>query len=291
MSAFVWLNGGLTLREQASVSIDDLSFLYGAACFETMRAHRGVVFRLGRHLDRLERGLAMLGVAMPAREMLLDAIVATLEANALGEDSEAPYGARVRLTVTPGAGSGRPDLASAASPTVLISVEPRSAAPPAARLGVASHRLDEERVMLGAKHANFLPHLLTLHEARAAGLDDALLLNTRGHIAESGVSNMLAVLGSTLVTPPLSDGGLPGITREAVLECARAAGVPVEERSLTLEALREASEVLLANSGYGVRGVLSVVGCFEAGADVTPGPRTRELAAAYESLVSEECGL
>ena len=145
--------------------------------------------------------------------------------------------------------------------------------------------------MAGMKHANFLPQLLALSGARNASLDDALMLNTRGHVAESAVSNVFAVIDETLIAPPLEDGGLPGVTREAVIECARSGGVAVEERSLTLEALRDASEVLLTNSGYGVRGVAAVDGYFDAGEPGAPGPRTRALAEAYEALVLRECGL
>ena len=290
MSALVWLDGHLTPRESATVSIDDMGFLYGAACFETMRAHGGVVFRLDRHLARLERGLGMLGLAPPPRAGLRDAITATLEANSLHDSTVAPLGARVRLTVSAGRGQGRPDLASAAEPTVLVTTEPRVEPPPPARLGVASHRLDERRAMRGAKHANFLPQLLALSEARSSGLDDLLLLNASGHIAESAVSNVFAIIEDILVAPPLEDGGLPGVTREAVLECARATGIVVEEHSITLDALREASEVLLTNSGYGVRAVAAVEGYFTA-PEAAPGPRTRALAGAYEALVLRECGL
>ena len=197
----------------------------------------------------------------------------------------------MRLTVSAGRGQGRPDLATAAGPTVLVTAEPRVEGPPPARLGVAAHRLDEGRAMLGSKHANFLPQLLALSEARRAGFDDALLLNTRGHIAESAVSNVFAVVEGVLVAPPLEDGGLPGVTREAVLECSRASGTPVEERPLTLDALRGASEVLLTNSGYGVRGVAAVDRRFESADSLVPGPRTRALAEAYEALVLRECGL
>lgn len=293
MSAQVWLDGRLTPRESATVSIDDMGFLYGAACFETMRAHGGVVFRLERHLSRLERGLGLLSVATPSREELRNAVAATIEANMLHDAAVAPLGARVRLTVSAGRGQGRPDLATSAGPTVLVTAEPRVAPPPPARVAVASHRLDERRAMLGAKHANFLPQLLALADARAAGLDDALLLNTRGHIAESAVSNVFAVIGGALVVPPLEDGGLPGVTRDAVIECARASGLLVEERSLTLDALGAASELLLTNSGYGVRGVAEVRGCFAASGALAPGSRTRTraLAEAYEALVRRECGL
>ena len=97
MSGYVWLNGSLLPRSEARVPIDDRGFLYGAACFETLRAVGGAVFRLGRHLDRLEAGLRAMGVEPPPRNALQAAIAETLEANALPE-------ARVRLTVSAGAG-------------------------------------------------------------------------------------------------------------------------------------------------------------------------------------------
>ena len=113
-AGLVWLDGRLLPRGEAGVSVDDLGFLYGAACFETMRARDGAIFRLDRHFDRLARGLALLGVESPGRAALRSAITATLAANALSE-------ARVRLTVSAGRGSGRPDLVAAAAPTIAFS--------------------------------------------------------------------------------------------------------------------------------------------------------------------------
>ena len=103
MPGYVWLNGELLPRSEARVPIDDRGFLYGAACFETLRAHGGAIFRLDRHLDRLEAGLRAMGVEAPPRAVLQAAIAETLEANALPE-------ARVRLTVSAGTGGARPGL-------------------------------------------------------------------------------------------------------------------------------------------------------------------------------------
>lgn len=279
----VWLNGELIPRSAASIPVDDLGFLYGAACFETMRATGGAIFRLGRHLQRLAAGLDAMGVHAPPRATLTGAVRETLEANGLdGGSAEA----RVRLTVSAGPGDGRPDLAAASAPTVLVTAEPLPAPPGPARLMVATQRLDEQRPLREAKTANYLPLLLALREARAAGCDDALLINHRGHVAEAATANMFAIVGGTLVTPTLDDGPLPGITREAVIECAAAIELAAVERSQTLDQLIEASEVFITNSVVGVRPVRAVDGCWSAGA--CPGPVTSALDVAYRRLVRTE---
>ncbi len=278
----VWLDGALVPRDEARVSIDDLGFLYGAACFETMRAFEGVVFRLDRHFARLEAGLAALGVPSPGRPSLTAAIEAALAANELRE-------ARLRLTVSAGRGAGRPDLSSPTAPTVLVVAEPLPPDPAPARLAVASFRIDAGRPLAFAKHANYLASLLALSEARAAACDDALLLNHDGHIAECATSNLFLVRDGMVITPAVSDGGLPGITREAILECASRAGIGVEERSMTLDAIAAADEVFVTNSIVGLRPVASVLDTWDASA--APGVHTLRLARVYTSLVHEECGV
>ena len=284
----VWLDGALVPRAEARVSIDDLGFLYGAACFETMRAFNGVVFRLERHFDRLEAGLARLGVVAPGRAALRAAIEATLAANALRE-------ARIRLTVSAGRGQGRPDLASAEAPTVLIVAEPAPPELPPARLLVASHRLDAGRALATAKTANYLLSLVALAEARAAGCDEALMLNHAEEIAEGATSNVFLVVGGALVTPRIEDGPLPGVTREVVLECAARLGLAAEERATGLHALSAADEVFLTNSIVGLRPVASVLDWWDAPAlpGLVTSALTREYAALtreYAALVQAECG-
>jgi len=280
--SLVWLDGDLVPRKEASVSVDDLGLLYGAACFETMRAFNGTVFRFERHLDRLESGLRLLGVAPPPRAALREALRDVLAANELRD-------ARIRLTVTAGRGHGRPDLASGQSPAVLLVAEPAPADPPPATLAVVSARLDAARPYAAAKHANYLTSLLALAEARAAGGDEALLLNHAGHVAEGATSNVFAVLDGTLLTPARSDGPLPGVTREVILECAAALRLASEERSVALETLAQADELFLTNSIVGVRPAAAILDSWSSA--TVPGPVTELLAREYAKLVREECGL
>jgi branched-chain amino acid aminotransferase len=282
MGGLVWLNGQLRRRAEARISIDDFGFLYGAACFETMRAFGGVVFRLDRHLARLLGGLDALGVNAPAPEVLGDAVRATLGANALRE-------ARVRLTVSPGVGVGRLDVSSGLAPTVLVVAEPAPPDPMPARLVIASQRVDAARPLAHAKTANYLTSIIALAEARTAGGDDALLLGPNGEAVEAATANLFVVARGELVTPPLAAGPLPGITREAVLECAGAMGISCGERRIDRALLSAAEEVFVTNSIVGLRPVASVIGWWTGGE--VPGAITSALTRAYTELVRQECGL
>ena len=289
MPGYVWLNGELLPRSEARVPIDDRGFLYGAACFETLRAHGGAIFRLDRHLDRLEAGLRAMGVEAPPRAELQAAIAATLEANALPE-------ARVRLTVSAGTGGARPGLKPGGAPLVLVTVQPAPEAPAPARALVArAARITADRPLPFAKTVNYLGPLLALEEARRTGLDQALLLDLDGDVVEASTANVFAVLAGegserVLVTPPLEAGALPGVTREAVIECARGLGIEAAERRLPLAELLAASEALLTNSIIGVQPLAEVRDGERSYEFEAPGPVTRALSEAYGGAVARECG-
>lgn len=283
--AQVWLNGSLRPREAATVSIDDLGFLYGAACFETMRAFDGVVFRLDRHFARLAGGLDALGIVPPSMRALTHAIAATLAANELTS-------ARIRLTVSAGRGAGRPDLSQAGPPTVLVVAESPPPPAPPARLIVSTQRVDPHRPLANAKTANYLASLLALAEARAVGADDALLLGGTGDAVEAATANLFAVVGGVLLTPPLAAGPLPGVTREAVIECAASLGLRIQEQPLPRAVLASADEVFLTSSVVGIRAVAVIEGWWCASdAAAVPGLVAASIAGAYAALVARETGV
>lgn len=294
VGGWVWLDGELCPRARARVSIDDLGFRYGAGCMETMRWEAGAIFRLDRHLARLGRGLASLGVRPPPEALLARAVRETVAANlGAGVDAPEPGGAaRVRLVVTPGRGGAGPQLATAGPPTVLVVADPLPAALPAAaavRLAESVERVPRRRAAGGAKHLNYLPMLLALAEARARGADEALLLADDGRAVEGATSNLFVVHDGVLRTPPLADGPLAGVTREAVLEVAAAGGVATEERSLSPEDIARADECFLTSAVAGVR----PVGAFLPAASpevafAVPGPVTAALTAGLAALRAGE---
>lgn len=272
---WVYLDGDYLPAAEASVAASDAGLLYGRGLFETFRARRGAVYLLERHLDRLEAGAQTLGIALPPAVADLRAIVRELTERQCLED------ARLRLTLTAGPESGR---------SVLF-VQARAATDYPERVyergmsaHVASVRRNETSPLARVKSLNYLDNLLAREEARGAGADEALFLNTRGLLADGSASNLFLIRDSQLLTPPVADGALPGITRGAVLELAEAAGINVRELSLTEDDLRHADEGFLTNAVGGVMPLVSVDGS-NVGAG-SPGEVACRLRALYEAAAT-----
>ena len=280
----LWIDGRPTPVEGAQLSAFDRGLLLADGVFETMRVHRGLIFRLDRHLARLHGALAALEIPAPsAIHHWIDAALAATQ----------PDDAAVRLTVTRGVGAGVSPPVPPPSPTVVLAVQPLPPFP--ARLYevglsavVASGRRNQRAMTNGLKTLAYGDAVAAMIEARRAGADEALFLDTDDHCSEASASNLFAFVGGTLVTPPVSCGALPGITREVVFELAMRLGVPASERPLTLAELHGASEALLTSSLRGLAPLVRVDGlAIGAGA---PGPVTRALRDAYHALVVRECG-
>ena len=237
MRGQAWWNSRLVPAGNVRIAPDDAGFLFGDGLFETLRVDDGQALDVAAHLDRLFDGLRRIEIAPPAgREELADAIVSVA--------AQAPRPvARLRLTITRGGADG---------PTTLISAVPYQ--PPdqdAYRQGVAAILLPDLRVdsrgpLAGLKSLSWQANRLALRRAEAAGAFEALLLNERGLLTEGARSNVVLALPEGAFTPPITDGCLPGTVRRSLLESGA-----IAERSLTLDDLRSAREVVLLNSLIG----------------------------------------
>jgi branched-chain amino acid aminotransferase len=278
----VSINGELQPADGLHLSGLDRGVLLADGLFETMRGRRGRIFRIDRHLARLEAGLMAIGVPMPAPlgEWALAALVAAGHQDA-----------RIRLTVTRGLGPPGLLPPDPVRPTVIIAVWPMAdlagPAPAAVSLHVASGRRNERAMSAGLKTLSYTDGVLALIEAQRHGADDALFLDTDGHCSETTGANLFAATGDALVTPPISCGALPGITRSVMFELAGALGVTCVERAFGLDELHRADEAFVTNSTRGPVPV-SRVGDRVIGSG-TPGGLTRQLADAYRALVVREC--
>ena len=281
----VWLNGRMTPPEEATISIEDRGFLYGDALFETMRAYGGVVFRLDAHLERLRAGAEFLGFAgAPTDDDLSAAVADTLTASGYGD-------AYLRLTVTRGVGRGLTHQPEG-GPTVLI--EARELHLYDERLYREGARLIVSKVGRGTsaslaerKLTNYLLAIMAKREAAAADADDALHLSADGCVAEASVSNLFIVRDGDVLTPPVDDGVLPGITRGVVMVLCADADRRCAEQSLQISDVLAADEAFLTNTLMEVMPVRSV-GSTHIGGSV-PGPVTADLAVRYKKLVVQEC--
>ena len=280
MAEIIYLNGRLLPRSRARLSPFDHGFLYGYGLFETMRAYRGDIFRLDRHLSRLYRSAEALGLALFDLEA---ACRETLQANKLKE-------ARVRLTVSAGEGDIIPDPASCSTPTVLVTA--RKFTPPSPqqyergfKAMLSSLRRDSQSPLSRLKSTSYLASILARREAKAAGGDEGIVLNEKGYLAEGSISNIFLVSNGVLLTPSRESGILPGITREAVLEIARSLSINTAEREVELAELTQAEEAFVTNSLLEIMPLTWFGG--KAIGTGKPGGLTRELMAAYRKLVDE----
>jgi branched-chain amino acid aminotransferase len=282
----VWLDGKLQDLVQARISPLDRGFLYGDGLFETLRAYRGKPFLLAEHLDRLEAAAREVGLAAPPRAVLEDAVRQVLDANAFEGD------ARVRLTLTRGAGEGPLWPAQPDAPTLLVTAQPVALPAWLEAGGGASLVTSAHRVFSGIparKSTSFQAHVLAKGEAHRAGAWEALLLNDRGEAAEGATSNLFALLQGQLVTPPPEAGILPGLTRRVVLRLAQPAlCLEAREAPLRPADLAQARELFLTSSVAEVVPVVRLDG--QAVGDAHPGPVTRAVRAAYRAEVARVLG-
>jgi len=280
MNEVVYLNGSLVPLDRAKISVLDYGFLYGYGLFETMRAYGGKVFLLDKHLERLDNSLEMLGIKTEGLSLKY-AVMDTIRANKLTD-------ARVRIAVSVGEGGTVPDPASCGEPTVLVVATAYKPYPDEVyekgfRAVISSIRRNSQSPVSTLKSANYLDSLLARQEARKAGVDEALLLNDKGLLAEASMSNIFLLSGGALKTPRVESGILPGITREAVLEIAAKSGIGSTETNITQGELNNAQEAFLTNSVMEIMPLVEVDG--RAIGSGSPGPVTRGLMAAYRELV------
>ncbi len=280
----VWIDGRIVDGADARVSVLDHGFLYGDGVFEGMRVYSRRLFRLERHLDRLEVGARALGLALPGGRAALRALtLATAREHARASGEEDGY---VRLVVSRGVGELGVDPTSCPEPFITCIVDKIRIFPEERlRSGIAmitsSRRAPAPDVRdPRVKSLNYLNNALAKQEARRQGADEALLLNAQGQVAEASVANVFAVRGGRLLTPPASDGALEGITRASVLELAAEAGIPGEERTLGRYDLLAADEVFLTGSGAKVVPVSSLDGARIGRGEA--GPLTQKLMAAFD---------
>ena len=244
---WIYLNGSLVLEDEARISPFDHGFLYGHGLFETMRVYCGKVFCLDEHLKRLHNSSRVLG--WPEwfdGKILSSAIYQTLEKNKLQEAS-------VRLTVSRGIGESRPDPSTCTQMTVAIFTYPsHSLASEVYEQGwslvQSTIRRNLTSPLCGLKVANYLDHILAKAQARQKGANEALLLNTKGIVAEGTMCNIFFVRDGKLITPDEKSGILPGITRALVLEIAKEAGIESEERQVDPHELLGISEMFVTSS-------------------------------------------
>ncbi len=243
-----WINGRFIDEAKAKISIFDRGFMYGDGIFETMRSYAGVVFKIDRHLKRFFDGLriARIKPSYATKGYLKGIIYEILRKNRLKS-------AYIRLSMTRGEGRFQLESSNRFKPNIVLVAKEFGEYPDwmysnGISAKVVGLRQNEGSALAGIKSLNFLNNILSRLEAKEGGFDDAILLNTKGHVAEGVTANIFIVKGDRLSTPSLESGALPGITRGVVIETARRLGINVKEAIIRRRELRDADEVFFTNS-------------------------------------------
>ncbi|WP_147793660.1 aminotransferase class IV [Cellulomonas sp. Y8] len=280
MASVLWAGGRLRDPREPVVAGTDPGYATGLGLFETCAVVRGRAFALTRHLARLTASGAALGLPVVPDSDVREAVAAVLAASG-------PEVGRLRITVSPGAPG--PDGEAPAPPTLVVTAAPAPARGPAHVVRSAWVR-NERSPLAGHKSTSYAADVLALAVATRAGGNEALLANTRGVLCEGATSNALVERGGELLTPALSSGCLPGVTRALALAWAAETGLPVREAgedelpwSVVEDARGGAAGLALAGSLRGVVGVEAVEG-----APTPVGPVTAELARLFRARADDD---
>jgi branched-chain amino acid aminotransferase len=254
---FVFLNGRFVPEKQAVVSVFDRSFLYGDGLFETMLVQRGRIFRWAQHLERLKRGAGFLKIALPFNGNKLARFASTLiRKNGRSE-------ALLRLTLSRGVGPRGYSPKGADHPSLVMSLHPAPELSPSKpalwKLTTSSVRLPANDAVAQYKTCNKLAQILARSEAEVAGSNEALLVNTDGHVIEGASSNLFWFeRGNVLCTAALNEGILAGVTRATILEIARSLGIKTREAKISSAQLLKTQGVFMSLSSFGIAEAVSL---------------------------------
>ena len=283
MKATVNVNGRITDDRQAVVSVFDHGFLYGEGVYETLRTYHRRPFLFDRHMQRLRRSADMIALSVPFSDAnLAGQIAATMAAADLAGE------AYVRVLLTRGVGDLVYDLQATPTPSLVIIVKTQlDPAPEAYARGVRVVIVDILRNHPGSvnpmiKSNNLMNSALAMQQALRQGAFEGVMRNYRGELSECTTANLFIVRAGTVLTPPLDAGILPGITREMVVEIARAQGIETREETLRDEDLFDADEAFLTSTTRELVPIVTVgeriIGSGR------PGPVTGRLLEAYREL-------
>lgn len=283
--AICWINGEITPAADAKVSVFDHGFLYGDGVFEGLRFYNSRVFRLPLHLKRLRRSAAALQLDVTLSDTgIAQALSDIIAASPLTEGY-------LRLIVTRGVGvlginpasCSQPGFIIIADQLKMVSDEERSKGVRA--IITSTRRMPPDRLDSRIKSLNYLNAIMARMEANFAGVEEGILLNDRGNVAEGTADNLFVMQDGELLTPPATEGALAGITRATVLELAEKIGIPAREAILTPYDLYIADECFLTGTGAKLIPVREIDGRKMASC---PGDAYRRLTVAFTELVEQE---
>jgi D-alanine transaminase len=268
----VYVNGRYVPYDDAKVSVEDRGMQFADGVYEVVRYYNGRSFRMAQHLSRLVRSAAGIELSLPPVDELRVVLDTLIKENELSE-------ATVYLQVTRGAAPRQHGLIEGLTPTVIAIARPARTVRPRPTLRVVTTS-DDRWARCYLKTTALLPNALARERARRLGADDAIFVRD-GFLMEATASNVFVVFKDRLVTPPLTNYILAGITREAVFELAASEGIPTAEEPVSAHLIYQADEVFITGTNSELGPVVAVDGrqIGEGGA----GPIFERVLAAYDA--------
>ena len=282
----VFVNGQYLPANEASISVFDRGLNYGDGIFETLRTYKGEIFALGLHIERLRKALKKLAIPLKDDEACWKIILKRLlELNSLKEEDS-----YIRITITRGTDFGGLNSDMKTEPNMIVVNKPlRSSIKDQQKNGIKGTILDvrgkSPYMLTNIKSLNFLPNVLGKMEVLAMGIDEGFFLSTKGSLTEGTTTNIFLIKGNELLTPPVEDGLLPGVTRDIVIDLAGQKGLEVTERGFDKEEVLHSDEAFVTNSVIEITPLIELDG--ETIGKGKPGKQTKKLLKAYKKLTSE----
>jgi branched-chain amino acid aminotransferase len=279
------INGNLVHRDQAGISPFDSAVQGGDAVWEGLRLYSGRIFRLREHLLRLRHSAQALAFAeIPSTDAIIAEIRKTLAANQMGD------GVHIRLTLTRGVKvtSGMDPRLNQSGPTLIVLAEHKAPVYSTEGLALVTaswRRFPPDCLDPKIHHNNLLQSILAKIEANVAGADDALMLDSRGFVAETNATHLFLVEAGVVRTPR-TVACPEGITRAVVLELCAEHGIPHEVADLSLSEAYRADEVFCSGTMGELAAVTRIDGRRIGSGGV--GPVTERLTALFRELTARE---
>jgi len=278
----IYIDGKYYPKGDAKISVYDHGLLYGDGIFEGIRCYNGNVFRMKQHIDRLYDSARAMTLEIPlSKKEMSDVVLDSLKKNKLKD-------AYIRLIVTRGIGDLGLDPRKCPKASVICISQ--NFAPLYGDLydkgikvvTVGTRRTSCDALDIKAKTLNYLNNIMGKIQANLAHCDEALMLNSLGHVAEGTGDNFFIVKDGKLHTPPTGAGVLIGITRGAIMDIAEKLKIPVDEKNMTLFDVYTADEAFMTGTAAEVIPIIDVdtrkIG------DGKPGNMTKKLMAEFRKI-------
>lgn len=284
MNRIIYINGEFVREDEAKISPFNRGLLYGDGIFESMRSYKGGIFGLLEHFERISGSSAFLGIALPfdldEEKKILDEL--------LKRNSFVDVDSRIRINLIRGEGKrGLPPCDDAGTEVIISAETVSEKIDEIQKNGVKAviirdFRLDSRSALTPHKTLNYIAGILGLMEIKKMGGDEGIFLNYDGLVCEGVTSNIFMAKDGALLTPSLSAGILPGITRNVILKVGRGLGIKIKEQNITEADLFGADEIFITSS---IREVVPVNRLDKVRYDI--GPVTLKIQAGYKNFVRD----